>query len=101
MHINGIYSYASIFQNDAVSNRRNRASGSIEMEGSAKTAGYYDTVFLSHEALEKYLSLKNSSSGAEEKKEEAQDASRNDFLRQAYNDERRTRRWDSAGLGPR
>ena len=97
MHINGMYSYASLFQTDGVSNKQSRITDSTDMERSGKTA-IRDTVSFSSEALEKYLTLKNGADGAEEKKDTKQELAENSFFQQSHTDGKKTKRMNSAEL---
>lgn len=97
MHINGVHSYASLFQTDGVSTRQSRVTDSTDMEKSGKTA-IRDTVSFSSEALEKYLAAKNGSDGAEEKKETEQELAKNSFFQQSHDDGKKIKRMNSAEL---
>lgn len=97
MHINGMSSYASLFQIDGVSKKPSRATDSMDMEKSGKTV-IRDTVSFSSEALEKYLAMKNGADGAEEKKDTEQELAENSFFQQSHNDGKKTKRMNNAEL---
>ncbi len=95
MYINGVSSYASLFQTDGASTKQSRVADSTDMEKSGKAA-VRDTVSFSSEALEKYLAMKNGSDGAEEKNDTEQELAKNSFFQQAHVGGKKTKRMDRA-----